>query len=352
VTYFDDNRSHHPEFSAITGGPRSDPGHLKFSHAVHLAAGFNPAHGGKPLITYSQLLESDRYRYGWKKDKRLANPVQLECAMCHQLDGEEKRGIAEEETRAGLPARSSGAYFLPMTYEKGCAVCHPLHFDPNAPDEQVRHGSTPQSLLGQVRRFYEAQAVHEDPALLRSFVPMRSNPGLNPNPTLTKVGEAIESKVEKAMVVLLGQNARGCIKCHDLVPPSVPPSQAAAIAQTEIVPVNVPAIWLQHAKFDHVAHRALECASCHQGVEQSRDHHDVLLPGISTCLQCHASAPSSLTAHASGGAGSGCTECHRYHNGDQPLQGPGASARGVPASEKLSVERFQRGNTPRSSPTR
>jgi hypothetical protein len=87
-------------------------------------------------------------------------------------------------------------------------------------------------------------------------------------------------------------------------------------------------------------------------VDQSRDHHDVLLPGISVCIQCHGSAPSSLTGLASGGAGSGCTECHRYHNGDQPLQGLGASARGVPSKERLSVEQFQGGETPHSSRTR
>jgi hypothetical protein len=118
------------------------------------------------------------------------------------------------------------------------------------------------------------------------------------------------------------------------------------------VPVNVPVIWFQHARFDHGAHRAVDCATCHDVVEQSRDHHDVLLPGISTCLKCHGPAPSSLTGPASGGAGSGCTECHRYHNGDQPLQGLGASARGVSSHERLSVERFQRGQTRPASPSR
>ena len=88
--------------------------------------------------------------------------------------------------------------------------------------------------------------------------------------------------------------------------------------------MNVPAIWFQHARFDHVAHRALKCESCHAGVEQSRDHHDVLLPGIATCLQCHGPAGSGPDGSARGGASSGCTECHRYHNGDRSLQGLGA----------------------------
>jgi predicted CXXCH cytochrome family protein len=352
VTRFDHNRSHHPEFAAISRGPQSDPGHLEFSHAVHLASGFNAANGGKPLMTYSQLRESDRLRYGGKNHESRSQPVQLECAMCHRLDGEENRGKAEGSSRAGIPGRSDGAYFLPMTYEHDCAACHSLHFDPKAPSEQVRHGLTPRALLAELRRFYEAQASRDDPALLRRFVPPRPMPGQRPDAVATRVDKAIEEKVGKAMGILLGQNTKGCIKCHDLEPAKAPPDRPDAIAQTEVVPVNVPAIWFQHARFDHVAHRALKCETCHAGVERSRDHHDVLLPGIATCLQCHGPAGSSPDGSARGGASSGCTECHRYHNGDHPLQGLGASARGVPAGARLSVEQFQRGETINSPATR
>jgi hypothetical protein len=245
---------------------------------------------------------------------------------------------------AGLPARQNGAYFLPMTYESDCAACHALDFDPRSPDEQVRHGTTPQALLSQLRRFYEAQASRDDPELLGRFLPERRVPGQKPDGPHLRVSDAIEDKVQKALSVLLGQNARGCIKCHALDPAMVPPGQPLAIAQTQVVPVNVPAIWFAHARFDHRAHRALNCAACHRDVEGSRDHLDVLIPGIAECLNCHGSAKSSALVLAAGGAGSSCTDCHRYHNGDQPMQGLGASARGVPPSGRFSFEQFQRGD--------
>ena len=50
--------------------------------------------------------------------------------------------------------------------------------------------------------------------------------------------------------------------------------------------------------------------------EASRTKDDVMLPGIGTCVECH--APLS---HERGGARFDCAECHRYHNGDRPLDG-------------------------------
>jgi transcription elongation factor Elf1 len=63
---------------------------------------------------------------------------------------------------------------------------------------------------------------------------------------------------------------------------------------------------LQHAKFDHDAHRGFSCVSCHEKALTSAGMSDVLLPGIATCKACHAPGPER--------AESRCFECHTYHD--------------------------------------
>ena len=81
----------------------------------------------------------------------------------------------------------------------------------------------------------------------------------------------------------------------------------------------------------------LACAECHDAAAGSETSADVLIPGQDTCLKCHAPPSSS-----GGGARFDCAECHRYHNGDAPLQGPGAAALGV--RDRLTVPQFLHGD--------
>src|SRR4051812_7511129 len=59
VTRFDSDPAHHPEFRSTK---RSDPGRLKFNHALHLTPGMASEKGG-PVQTLTMLRESDRARY-------------------------------------------------------------------------------------------------------------------------------------------------------------------------------------------------------------------------------------------------------------------------------------------------
>jgi hypothetical protein len=77
--------------------------------------------------------------------------------------------------------------------------------------------------------------------------------------------------------------------------------------QADVVPPQIPARWLPHARFDHGAHRPLGCTECHNAAV-STETRDVLLPKIETCRECH---------QPRGGARSGCVECHRYHDKTQ-----------------------------------
>jgi hypothetical protein len=79
-----------------------------------------------------------------------------------------------------------------------------------------------------------------------------------------------------------------------------------------IEPTRVPEVWLPRAQFAHRSHRSLDCLACHENAAASVTNEDILLPSIKICQACHAPAaehPSGPT----GGAGFGCTECHRYH---------------------------------------
>jgi hypothetical protein len=167
------------------------------------------------------------------------------------------------------------------------------------------------------------------------------------------VGQAVNDKVFSAVRLLFGSSGdethpereklpkgrRGCLECHDLKP-APPLFHAGDATSLAIQPVLVRSLWFESAIFDHRAHRALECAACHGGASESSDPRRLLLPGIATCVECH--APSESRAGAlSGGAGVACTECHRYHNGDHPAEGIGASARRGPV--EMSLRRFLSG---------
>jgi hypothetical protein len=274
------------------------------------------------------LSDVDRKRFGWKPQEAVDGPVQLDCAACHELDSEEAGAPAIERTRKGILPRSSGAYMLPITYESHCRSCHPLKFDPRFLAGEMRHGLAPRDLIAEFRQFYAVEAVKADPELLRRFVPPRSIPGRQADSKYPRVEEAIDQKVLAASRILLGSGQKGCAQCHELTPSPLPLAHAGDISKVEIRPVNVPRLWFPGARFDHSAHRVLQCLQCHPQAPASTRSSQILLPGIENCASCHRPAGSE-GGRARGGAGSRCTECHLYHNGDHPLQGNTASARGV-----------------------
>jgi hypothetical protein len=103
------------------------------------------------------------------------------------------------------------------------------------------------------------------------------------------------------------------------------------------VPTNVPEFWYKQAKFNHAAHRMLECRGCHN-VEKSTTADAVAIPNIENCRQCHGPAISTPEGPR-GGARADCVECHQYHNGDHPRTGKGAKER---APAKRALDEFLR----------
>jgi hypothetical protein len=352
VTRFGADPAEHPAFTPPRGVPGPNSGRIKFSHARHMARGLTMEQGGLPF-TFANLEEPDRARYGWTRGQD-GEPVQLRCDTCHRLDEGDSAGSAE---RSAGP-RPAGDAMLPVTYEKDCRACHPLHFDPRDPKRQVRHGQRPSELVAELRQFYAARAVEADPALLRRFVPPRPMPGRPVSDEVVRAGEMVEKRTLAALRRLFGSAVEedvrsrqglplgrgGCVECHELRGSSRPLVNLEAASSSEIKPVVVRSLWYESATFNHAAHRALECAACHAGASESKDQARLLLPDIAKCVGCHSPA-TTQGGHPRGGAGTSCVECHRYHNGDHPGHGAGAEARRGTA--EMTIDQFLKGGPQR-----
>jgi hypothetical protein len=121
-----------------------------------------------------------------------------------------------------------------------------------------------------------------------------------------------------------------CTKCHDV--------KAAKELPEAIIAPDIPTVWFEKSWFSHVAHRAVNCQECHPGKEHQKENdgktkvverEPIGILGIDSCRHCHAPAGATLAGslRVEGGVRHGCTDCHRYHNNQHPLQGMGASAR-------------------------
>jgi hypothetical protein len=225
----------------------------------------------------------------------------------------------------------------PINFERHCAACHK--------GDLVAEVQGPGTLAAkEVPHGIRAAAIRE--LLIGLASPLTQPPRISPSQPLTKIpgrtpGENLAqtaqldtaTRVEQA-AEMLTKEAR-CGKCHeykDRKPTDpLPP---------EVVPPNLPSVWLPHAKFDHAAHRAMQCFECHDrqrlvtseaGVKPPLDHPAPIIDDIEKCQQCHA----PTTAWGTAGARHDCAECHRYHGGDRPPHGRGDPARGVPDERRI-----------------
>ncbi len=338
--------SDHPPFRSLA---TTDPGKLKFNHRLHML----PGQYAKGSTTSGQKKLSDvppAYRERLVYPRRLADVpadevIQLDCADCHVPD--DAAQPAAPGSVANVPA--AGAYMQPINFERHCAACHSGDLVAEVqraaevqgaaePAKQLPHG------LG-------AAAIREILAGLAS--PLAGPPRISPSQPLVKVpgrtpGENLAqttaldaaTRVADAAVRLMG-DAR-CGKCHTHAP-----VQDNTPLPTDVVGPNLPSVWLPHARFDHAAHRAMQCFECHDksrlateqsGVKPGLDVPQPVIGDIDTCKQCHAPATKWGTA----GARHDCVECHKYHGGERPPHGRGDPGRGVPADQRHKAGEWMR----------
>jgi hypothetical protein len=280
VTRFDLD---HPPFFHWQGGPK-DPGTIRFNHRVHLREEGLPPVGERAP--------------GWQ-------PEHLDCRDCHTPD-------------------ATGERMLPIRYQAHCQRCHPLWV-------QVAVGNASKEIAEAAGRFKAVPAPHPsqtglaggnpfDAALLvRAVLRERYTAFVHEHPQVLGTPEAPSqprpipgersprsvTKDEAAWVSeqlaraedQLFKHGGGCRECH-----GEPNARRADGLPAYAVP-SIRERWFAHARFSHHVHREHDCKHCHGSAPASALTSDVLVPEISTCLECH---------HA-GGARTDCVECHRYH---------------------------------------
>lgn len=369
VTAFAD-KSGHPEFKVLRDKV-ADPGVIKFNHSQHMMAGQVIVAGQASPWTLGKLKATDaaayeRYRDApWQKDKDDSALVVLDCRSCHQQDAGDSRVSAESLRHvpsAVRPDRAAGAYMLPIVYEMHCKACHPLNFDDKDPTAVAPHRYQVAETKKVVERYYADEYLRKNPELLNATVTVPL-PGKSLTPAQQKAKAYIDGKVERGMKTLfLGKKT--CGECHYAEGKTDEPQLSEIPAKLQVGPTaetlkagwfqhrsSIPDVWYLHAKFDHVSHRAVDCRQCHENAyatlsdgavnpKGSKTNKDVLLPGVENCRECHSPAKSE-GALSLGGVRHDCTECHRYHHGDRPLQGLGAHA--LDPKQPTDIKKFLRG---------
>ncbi|MGB6430296.1 MAG: hypothetical protein WBF06_06895 [Candidatus Acidiferrales bacterium] len=279
----------HPEF-AVLRSEEPDPTTIKFDHALHMQANLTGPRGH----------------------------VQLVCGDCHRLANAASAGTAIEP-------RSMGATMQPATYAATCASCHTLQFDKRFTD-QVRH-DTPQRIQAFIiAKFQTYIAAH--PAELRELRQPNRDLPRRPVPAVYRLltpPEWVAEHTAEAEDLLWRKT---CKECHTLnfapgqeqasaVPPVMTLPDLATLNATlpSVAPSNVTLRFFPLAKFDHAQHQLVTCESCHTAARTSQQSSDILLPGITTCRQCHHEGPRAAEAR--------CFECHTYHDPTLRKYAPG-----------------------------
>ena len=401
----------HPEFRYVVKAKTDgDPGRLKFNHALHMTLGI-PSNSNSTATGSSKSVP---HTIGWIPDQTAASrytkpgqaaesPLTLDCADCHVTDaGDFKLKIEElvigketDDPSGRLFSRSSGAYMMPITYENQCRACHPTAVDPSELQATglskelaltVPHGLQPDQLHGIVTQAAAARAIADgdEPSQLapkdRRAMPGRSGEQAQRTHDLPETIRQTTADLER----ILFANHQTCYECHHYeseptpelecrkpdgpLPPVVfgdgePPALKVdgVLRPLRVVTPRVPQVWLDRGRFDHSAHTAVSCRSCHEAAfpdapNASCMSRDVLIPNVKSCQTCHAPASRSPDGGRIGGVDHSCTECHGYHNGDAPHQGRGSSALGAEQArsfaEFLNARPTTTGGTPedRSTP--
>ncbi len=196
--------------------------------------------------------------------------VQLQCTSCHRT------------MRTGD--------MTPVNFERDCEVCHALNFSDRV-SEPAPHRAPDVVHAFIVQKLQQYIDAHPEELRRTSGAQIARVP---PGPLST--GAAwVRARTQDAEQLLW--NVR-CAECHRVTQP-----QAGTLPV--IAKASVPERWMPQARFRHAAHEMLACNSCHENALKSDQSSDVLLPGIALCQQCHG---------ASERAGTGCNECHVYHD--------------------------------------
>ena len=211
--------------------------------------------------------------------RRLGMGQALDCSSCHHPD-------------------QTGVRFLTVQMERDCTMCHSLAFARvDGTIRTLRHGD-PAQVIADLRDFYRLRTAPLPPSL-SPFA--RRMPGSVPH-----VREQIQfdygarMPTADAAIRAIFSPGGACYDCHAIDPPP-----AGSLAY-HVHPVALATRYFRHGWFDHRAHAAVPCVSCHAAA-RSNSASDLLIPGIITCRSCHGGERTSEPVAST------CAMCHDYH---------------------------------------
>jgi len=305
----------HPEFAPLRAGFR-DPGTIKLNHAIHLKAGLLGPNGTRVQMTCDDCHRANAADQSWRfgaaptsQSQPASSPMAASAPAGQMMPVSAPRMFPPSYS----PAR---AYMQPISYARHCIGCHPLLFDKRFTDS-VPHDTPEVIHTFLVKRYTDYIATH--PAELReakSTIALPAKP-VPISPRIYTPQGWVNTRVAEAENLLWRKT---CKECHALssVPPP-PPVPAAPMMMPAALPKvaksNIPVRWFPDAEFDHQAHRAWTCTTCHPRATTSQATADILVPGEKTCEQCHHAGADAAEAR--------CFECHAYHDWsrEKPVKG-------------------------------
>ena len=290
----------HGDLKTATGG-RTEAGdatdfgtrHPEFRATLKVAGDDGDAARSLRLTVGSPALrEQSHLKFGHAKHldprglKTLDGTRVLGCGDCHRPE-------------------PGGARMRPIVMTEHCQGCHRLDFDPAFPDRQLPHGDVA-GVLNTLLEYYSARYLEgwPDPAAQGPGARFAATPG----PALAPAERERRLGIATARTQIVARDLfarRACSVCHE-----VRQTPEAAVPW-DVTPVHLTQAWFPAASFDHSRHGTTltACTTCH-AAQHSTDAHDVLMPGIESCRQCHAGAASTTT----GKVASGCPSCHVFHD--------------------------------------
>jgi hypothetical protein len=262
----------HPEFKAKQSTTK-DMAEIKFGHAVHIGPASNVK---KP------------------------DGTPLGCVDCHRPDKQR-------------------AYMIPINYETNCRSCHDIGIPEIANIGVVKLPHTsPDLVSAKLKTAFSDYLLKNGGKLPAKKEPnpkyVAPKPGRpkpkepefietpDPRPADEWLKESVNNSLKPMFFPEKGKESSSCNFCHTAE------GKDDASGLPKLAKTGIPGVWFAHARFNHEAHRVVECISCHTTAQSSKETADVLLPGIENCKTCH----------NANGARSGCNECHFFHDKAAP----------------------------------
>jgi predicted CXXCH cytochrome family protein len=249
-----------PTFARIRWTPTlSDQSGLRFPHNMHLSRTNGVA----------------------QMARRLRMGPNLDCASCHQ-------------------PTADGVRFQPVDMERDCQQCHALSIETvGGVVRTLRHGQ-PEQVVADLYAYYRSTPPRR-PMLFGNSA--RRRPGVFfDGQAASRYAREIAvrpARADAAVRAVFSRNG-ACGECHVVTPP------ARGNTAWRVMPVHQTQRYLTGGWFDHGPHDDERCTTCHEAGASARAS-DLLVPGISTCRECHGGEGSSADVPSS------CAMCHEYH---------------------------------------